>query len=54
VVPDHVVDQLSEQHRLAHAGTAEQARFAAALERHQHIDGLDPRLEDLRFGGTSC
>ena len=27
-------------------------RFAAALERHQHIDGLDPRLEDLGFGGT--
>ena len=52
VVPDHVVDHFGEQHRLAHARPAEQTRFAAALERHQHIDDLDPRLEDLGFGGT--
>ena len=54
LVPDHVVNHFGEQHRLAHARPAEQARFAAALERHQHIDDLDPRLEDLGFGGTPC
>ena len=54
LVPDHVVDHFGEQHRLAHARPAEQARFAAALQRHEHIDDLDPRLEDLGFGGTPC
>ena len=54
VVPDHVVDHLGEQHRLAHARPAEQARLAAALQRHQHIDDLDARLEDLGLGGTPC
>jgi hypothetical protein len=46
VVPDHVVDHFGEQHRLAHARPAEQSRLAAALQRHQHIDDLDARLED--------
>ena len=52
LVLDHVVDHFGEQYRLAHARPAEQTRFAAALDRHQHIDDLDPRLEDLGFGGT--
>jgi hypothetical protein len=34
VLPDHVVDHLGEQHRLAHTRPAEQARFAAALQWH--------------------
>ena len=54
LVPDHVVDHFGEQHRLAHARSAEQSRLAAALQRHEHIDDLDPRLEDLGFGGTPC
>ena len=54
LLPDHVVDHFGEQYRLAHARPSEQARFAAAFERHQHVDDLDPRLEDLGFGGTSC
>ena len=52
LVLDHVVDHFGEQHRLAHAGPAEQTRFAAALQRHQHIDDLDARLKDLGLGGT--
>ena len=52
VVADHVVDHLGEQHRLAHARPAEQARLAAALQRQQHVDHLDARLEDLGPGGA--
>ena len=52
LVLDHVVNHFGEQYRLAHSRPAEQTRFAAALERHQHIDGLDARLEDLGLGGT--
>ncbi|EKD35150.1 MAG: hypothetical protein ACD_75C02032G0001 [uncultured bacterium] len=50
VLPDHVVNHLGEQHRLAHTRPAEKARLAAALERHQDIDDFNPRLEDLGFG----
>ena len=53
LVPDHVVDHLGEQHRLAHARAAEQPRLAAALQRHEHVDDLDARLEDFGLGGTS-
>ncbi len=53
VMPDHVVNHFGEQHRLAHARAAEQARLAAALQRHQHIDDLDARLKDFGLGGTS-
>ena len=52
LVLDHVVDHLGEQDRFAHARPAKQTGFAATLERHQHIDGLDPRFEDLGLGGT--
>ena len=52
LVLDHVVNHFGEQYRLADTRPAEQARFAAALERHQHIDDLDPRFEDFGFGGT--
>ena len=35
-----------------HPRAAEQARFAAPLERHKHIDNLDARFEDFGFGGS--
>ena len=47
VPPDHVVDHLGQQHRLADAGAAEQACLAAALEWREHVDDLDAGLEDL-------
>ena len=46
-----VVDQLLDQHRLAEAGAAEQADLAAAHERRDQVDDLDPGLEDLRLRG---
>ncbi len=53
VLAHHVVNHLGEQYRLADARTAKQARFAAALQRHEHIDRLDARLEDVGLGGAS-
>ena len=53
LMPDHVVNHLGEQHRLAHARPAEQSRLAAALQRHQHVDDLDARFKDFGLGGTS-
>ena len=53
VLPDHVVNHLGEQHRLAHPCPAKQARLAAALQRHQHIDNLDARREHFRPGRTA-
>ena len=44
-----VVDQLLDQHGLAEPGAAEQADLAAAHERGDQVDDLDPRLEDLRL-----
>src|SRR5262249_27302380 len=44
-----VVDQLHDHHRLAHAGAAEQAGFAALHVRCDQIDDLDARLEDFRL-----
>ena len=52
VVPDHVVDHFGEQDGFAHTRPAEQARLAAALQRHEHINDLDARFEDLGFGGA--
>jgi len=52
LVPDHVVDHFGKQYSLANSRPAKQAGFAAALERHQHIDDLDACFEDLGFGGT--
>src|ERR1039458_8164363 len=55
LVLDHVVNYFGEQYRLAHTSPAEQAAFAAALERYQHVDGLDPGFEDLgQIGRASC
>ena len=54
VLPDHVVNHLGEQHRLAHTCPAEQSRLAAALQWHENIDGLDARFEGFRLGGSSC
>ncbi len=42
-----VVDQLLDQHRLAHAGAAEEADLAALDVRRDQVDHLDPGLEDL-------
>ena len=44
-----VVDQLLDQHRLAEPGAAEEADLAAAHERGDQVDDLDPGLEDLRL-----
>ena len=42
-------NQLGEDHRLAQAGTTEQARLAATHQRRQQIDDLDSGLEDFRL-----
>ena len=52
VVFDDVVDHLGEQHGLAHARPAEQARLAAALQGHEHVDDLDAGFKNFGFGGT--
>ena len=54
LVLDHVVDHFGEQYRLANTRSAEQAGFAAALDRHQHIYYLDAGFKDLGLGGTPC
>jgi hypothetical protein len=41
------VDHLLDQHRLAHAGTAEQADLAALEIGADQVEHLDPGLEDL-------
>ncbi len=46
-----VVDQLLDQHRLAHAGPTEQAGLAALGVRGEQVDDLDARLEHLGGGG---
>ncbi len=50
VLRGDVADQFLDQHRLAHAGAAEQPDLAAALIRRQQIDDLDAGLEDLLLG----
>ena len=45
-----VVDEFLDDHRLAHAGAAEQADLAAARIRCEQIDDLDPGDENLRLG----
>ncbi len=42
-----VVDQLLDQHGLAHAGASEEADLAALHVRGDQVDDLDARLEDL-------
>ena len=42
-----VVDQLLDEHRLAHAGAAEEADLAALHVRREQVDDLDAGLEDL-------
>ena len=42
-----VVDQLLDQHRLPHAGAAEEADLPALDVRRDQVDHLDPGLEDL-------
>ena len=54
LMPDHVVDHLGQQHCLAHARTAEQASFATAFQRRQHIDDLYAGFKYFGFGGASC
>jgi hypothetical protein len=50
VLLGHVVDQLHDQHGLAHTGAAEQADLAALAVRGQQVDDLDPGLEHLDLG----
>ena len=42
-----VADQLLDEHRLAHAGAAEEADLAALHVRGEQVDHLDAGLEDL-------
>jgi hypothetical protein len=42
-----VVDELHDEHRLAHAGAAEQADLAALAVGREQVDDLDAGLEDL-------
>ena len=52
MMPDHVMDHFRKQHGLAHTRATEQSGFAAALQRHQHVDDFDAGLEDFGLGGT--
>ena len=45
-----VVDQLLDEHRLAHARAAEQADLAALGVRREQVDDLDARDENLSLG----
>ena len=47
VLLGEVVDELLDQHRLAHAGAAEQADLAALGVGREQVDHLDPGLEHL-------
>ena len=40
-----VVDQLHNENRFAHAGTAKEADLTTAKERLNKVDDLDPRLK---------
>ena len=46
----HVVDQLLNEHGLAHAGTAEQADLAALGVRLDKVNDLDARFQNVRSG----
>ena len=50
VLLGHPVDQLQDEHRLAHAGPAEQADLAALHVGLQQVDDLDPGLEHFGLG----
>ena len=54
LMPDHVVDHLGQQHRLADAGAAEQSRFTTRSSGTSTSIDLDARFEELGFGGTFC
>jgi hypothetical protein len=43
----HVVDQLGDENRLAHAGAAEQADFTTARIRLQQVDNFDAGFKRL-------
>jgi hypothetical protein len=47
VLLGHVVDELEDEHGLAHAGASEEADLAAAAVGGQEVDDLDPGLERL-------
>ena len=50
VLHGHVVDQLLDQHGLAHTGAAEQTDLAALGIRLDQVDDLDTRLQNIRGG----
>ena len=54
VLGGHVMDQLLDQHSLAHAGAAEQADLAALGVRSQQVDDLDAGLQNLSCGLLLC
>ncbi len=51
MVLGHVVDELHNDDRLAHAGAAEEADLAALEEGLDEVDDLDAGLEHLLVGG---
>ena len=51
VLHGYVVDELLNEHRLAHAGAAEEADLAAFQVRLHEIDDLDAGLEHFQSGG---
>ena len=48
------MDQLLDQHGLAHAGAAEQADLAALGVRSQQVDDLDAGLQNFSCGLLLC
>ena len=50
VVGGDAVDELEDDHRLAHARAAEQTDLATLDVRREQVDDLDPGLEDLGGG----
>ena len=43
----NIVDELHDEHRLTHAGTAEQSDLTALHVRLQQVDDLDTRCQDF-------
>ncbi len=50
VLDGDVANQLHQRHGLAHAGAAEQADLAALGDRHDQVDHLDARFQQLGGG----
>src|ERR1035438_2499965 len=47
LMADHVVNHFGEEYGFPDTRATEQSSLASALQRHEHVDCLDTRLEDL-------